>query len=175
VLKGLQKAKLVSVLAEPKLVVRDGRPAQMHSGGEFPIVVPTAGSVTGQTIEYREFGVRVEAIATLIGSDRVRLEIQPEVSQRDFTNAVQVLGVTVPGLKTRRFHTQIEMKLGETAVLCQSLSEEGRKGQLASKQFLVLVTPQIVDTLDAAEGENGDAQPQTKIDREATGPTLQSY
>ena len=50
----------------------------MLSGGEFPIVVPrTLGTVS---IEWREFGVRMEAVPLILGAGRLRLEVMPEVS-----------------------------------------------------------------------------------------------
>ena len=114
-LEALKQESLLKVLAEPKLMVENGRPAQLLAGGEFPILVPQSlGTVT---IEWREFGVRLEAVAHILGRGRVRLELQPEVSSRDFTNAVTVNGLTVPGLTPRRVNTQVTMNFGETYIL----------------------------------------------------------
>jgi pilus assembly protein CpaC len=52
----------------------------------------------------------------------VRLQLQPEVSDRDFSNAVQTNGVTVPGLTTRRVNTEVEMRFGETFMLAGLIS-----------------------------------------------------
>jgi pilus assembly protein CpaC len=92
----------------------------MLAGGEFPILVPQSLGTT--TIEWREFGVRLEAVPTILGGGRVRLELQPEVSERDFSNSVNVNGFTVPGLTTRRVNTQVEMKFGQTYMLAGLLS-----------------------------------------------------
>ncbi len=113
--QALKEESLLKILAEPTLVATNGRPANLLSGGEFPILVPQSLGVIG--IEWREFGVRLEAVPILLGHGRLRLELQPEVSERDFSNAVQVQGLTVPGLTTRRVNTQVEMRFGETFVL----------------------------------------------------------
>ena len=119
-LEALKEEGLLKILAEPELVTTNGRPAHLLSGGEFPILVPQSlGTVT---IEWREFGVRLEAVPNILGRGRVRLELEPEVSERDFTQAVTVNGTTVPGLTTRRANTQIEMKFGETFVIAGLLS-----------------------------------------------------
>jgi pilus assembly protein CpaC len=119
-LEALKQESLLKILAEPTLNTSNGRPANLLAGGEFPILVPQSLGTT--TIEYREFGVRLEAVPTILGGGRVRLELAPEVSERDFANAVVVAGQTVPGLSTRRVNTQVEMKFGETFMLAGLLS-----------------------------------------------------
>jgi len=111
----LKEEALLKILAEPELVTTNGRPANLLSGGEFPILVPQSlGTVT---IEWREFGTRLEAVPIILGNGRLRLDLQPEVSERDFTNAVDVQGFTVPGLTTRRVNTQVEMRFGQTLMI----------------------------------------------------------
>ena len=82
--------------------------------GSYHVLVPQGlGTVS---IEWREFGVRLEAVPIILGNGRLRLELMPEVSERDFTNAVNVNGLIVPGLTTRRVNTQVEMRFGETLI-----------------------------------------------------------
>jgi pilus assembly protein CpaC len=119
-LEALKQESLLKILAEPTLNTSNGRPANLLAGGEFPIIVPQSLGTT--TIEYREFGVRLEAVPTILGGGRVRLELAPEVSERDFANAVVVSGQTVPGLSTRRVNTQVEMNFGQTYMLAGLLS-----------------------------------------------------
>ncbi|MEX0715425.1 MAG: pilus assembly protein N-terminal domain-containing protein [Planctomycetaceae bacterium] len=119
-IEALKQESLLKILAEPTLNTSNGRPANMLVGGEFPILVPQSlGTVS---IEWREFGVRMEAVPHMLGHGRVRLELQPEVSDRDFTNAVEVQGIRVPGLTTRRVNTAVEMRFGETYVLAGLIS-----------------------------------------------------
>ncbi|MDP6444763.1 MAG: hypothetical protein QF805_13295, partial [Pirellulaceae bacterium] len=52
-------------------VTTNGRPAMMLSGGEFPILVPQSlGTVS---IEWRDFGVRMETVPIILGDGRVSL------------------------------------------------------------------------------------------------------
>jgi pilus assembly protein CpaC len=121
-LDALKQESLLKILAEPTLTTMSGRPATLLAGGEFPILEPQSlGTVS---IEFNEFGVKLEAVPIILGNGRVRLELQPEVSERDFTNAVFVGAVAVPGLKTRRVNTQVEMRFGETFILAGLISKQ---------------------------------------------------
>jgi pilus assembly protein CpaC len=111
----LTNEALAKVLAEPTLVTTSGRPASLLSGGEFPILVPAGvGTVS---VQFREFGVRMEAIPTVLGNGRLRLDVAPEFSERDFSSSVTVGGLVVPGINTRRINTQVEMNFGETIMI----------------------------------------------------------
>ena len=119
-IEAMKEEGLLKIKAEPSLVTTNGRPATLLQGGEFPIVVPAGlGTVA---IEWREFGVRMEAVPIILGEGRLRLELQPEVSERDFSSSVSVNGTNVPGLTVRRANTQVEMGFGETLVIAGLIS-----------------------------------------------------
>lgn len=132
-IKALQTEALAKVLAEPVLVTTSGRPASMLSGGEFPVLVPQGVGAT--SIEWREFGVRMEAVPIVLGNGRLRLDIAPEVSARDVSNAVNVNGFVVPGLSVRRVNTQVEMRFGETLMIGGLISTL-RTGNTSKVPFL---------------------------------------
>lgn len=170
-IKALQSEALAKILAEPVLVTTSGRPATMLSGGEFPVLVPQSlGTVS---IEWREFGVRLEAVPIVLGDGRLRLDIAPEVSERDFSNAVSINGFVVPGITVRRVNTQVEMRFGQTLMVGGLISNR-RTGTARRIPFLgelpwvgaafsrkdynygetelvILVTPQMAAAMDACE------------------------
>jgi pilus assembly protein CpaC len=167
-IEALKQESLLKILAEPELVIMNGRPATLLAGGEFPIIVP-AGLGTA-TIEWREFGTRLEAVAIVLDNDTVRLELQAEVSDRDFANAVSLQGTVVPGLTTRRANTQAEMRFGQTLMIAGLISTRETAvldkvpffGELpyigaafrrtridkSETEVVILVTPELVATLD---------------------------
>lgn len=113
--EALQKENLVKILAEPNLTTINGRPASFLVGGQFPVPVPQGlGTVS---VVYKPFGVQLEFVPTIIGSGRLRIQVRPEVSDRDFSNSIIVSGINVPSLTTRTVNTEVEMNYGETLVL----------------------------------------------------------
>jgi Flp pilus assembly secretin CpaC len=120
----LKAAKAVKILAEPTLVVEPGQYAKMHSGGEFPVPLPTTGKETD--VEWRNFGITMETKLVPIERNVVRLMISAEHSERDFDSAVKLNGQTVPGLRTSRIKTESQMELGQTLLVGMSMQNSVR-------------------------------------------------
>jgi pilus assembly protein CpaC len=112
VVDALSAEGLISILAEPNLTAISGESASFLAGGEFP--VPVAGQEGDVTIEFKQFGVSLTFTPTLIDGNRISLKVAPEVSEIDFTRAVEVAGVTVPALTTRRASTTVELGSGQS-------------------------------------------------------------
>ncbi len=112
VVDALSQEGLISILAEPNLTAISGESASFLAGGEFP--VPVAGTDGDVTIEFKQFGVSLTFTPTLVDNNRISLKVAPEVSEIDFTRAVEVAGVTVPALTTRRASTTIELGSGQS-------------------------------------------------------------
>jgi pilus assembly protein CpaC len=118
VVSALNSANLAQVLAKPTLLVRSGESASFLAGGQIPVPVPQAGSVANAiTIDYHKFGVQLKLKATVLDDKRIVINVNPEVSELDPTNAVQIQGYTVPGIKTRSTDTTIELGDGQSFVL----------------------------------------------------------
>ncbi len=114
-LQALKTEGLLKIQAEPVLVTRSGEAAQLDNGGEFPIPVPQSlGTVT---IEWREFGVILQALPIVISPTRLRQQVYAEVSEKDVANAVSLNGTTVPGISRRRVQSTVEMDFGQTLIL----------------------------------------------------------
>lgn len=124
-LSALRQNNLLRVLAEPNLVTMSGENASFLAGGEFPIPVPQEGGQSGGstiTIEYKEFGVRLNFTPVVLGDGRIRMQVSPEVSELDFTNAVFLNGFRIPALTTRNVNTTVELNEGETLALAGLLN-----------------------------------------------------
>jgi pilus assembly protein CpaC len=118
ILSVLEGKGMARVLAEPSLTAMSGQTASFLAGGEFPIPVAQGGSSSGSiTITYKEFGIRVNLTPTVLSRDRIALKVAPEVSDLDFTSAVQISGVAVPALTVRRTDTTVELGDGESFVI----------------------------------------------------------
>jgi pilus assembly protein CpaC len=101
-------------LAEPTLLALDGEEASFLAGGEFPFP-----SVQGNTannavsIEWREFGVRLNFTPTVTNIGNIRLDIAPEVSALDFGGGLAISGFNLPSILSRRAETQVELREGQ--------------------------------------------------------------
>ena len=106
----IQNRDVTEILAQPRLVMKNGRSGGFLAGGEFPVVQTLSNSFG---VEFKPFGVRLDFVPTITWSDRIDLRVFPEVSEID--QSVNVLGV--PGLKVRRTLNRVEMREGESLVI----------------------------------------------------------
>ncbi|NAW86482.1 type II and III secretion system protein family protein [Photobacterium halotolerans] len=102
-------------LAEPSLVTMSGHTATFLAGGEFPY--PKSTSDDDISIEFKEFGVRLNLTPTVMSGDRIMLKVAPEVSELNYAQGVQASGVIVPGLSVRRTDTTVQLGNGESFVI----------------------------------------------------------
>ena len=119
-IRAMQTNGALRSLAEPNLIAMDGQVASFLAGGEFPIpIVQSGGGGTGSavTIQFKEYGVRLNFKPTIIDEDHIRLELEPEVSTIDFANGVRFEGFVIPALRTRRARTGIELRDGQSFAL----------------------------------------------------------
>jgi pilus assembly protein CpaC len=119
-LQALETKGLVESLAEPNVLAEDGKQASFIAGGEYPYPVVqgvTGGGAGAVTIQFKEYGIRLDFIPTITPRDTIRLQLAPEVSSLDFTNAVTVSGFTVPAIDIRRVKTEVELKNGQSFVV----------------------------------------------------------
>jgi pilus assembly protein CpaC len=119
IIRAMQQNGALRALAEPNLIAMDGQVASFLAGGEFPIpVIQGGGSGSNSvTIQFKEYGVRLNFKPTIIDEDHIRLELEPEVSTIDFANGVRFEGFVVPALRTRRAHTGVELRDGQSFAL----------------------------------------------------------
>jgi len=124
----LKQNNLGRVLAEPNLVTTSGQKASFLAGGEFPVPVPQSGigGAATITIEYKKFGVQLDFTPTVLNDNKIAMQVHPIVSQLNFTLAIQVGGVSVPGLDTREMDTHVEVRDGQTFAIAGLLQDTSR-------------------------------------------------
>ena len=169
-ISALEEQGLARRLAEPNLVAMSGDRAEFLAGGEYPVpVAQSVGNVAAPTItvQFKEFGVKLAFMPTVLANGVIHLQLEPEVSEIDPAVSVSVGGgIVVPGLSKRRARTNVELRSGQSfsiAGLLQSFSNRNVEqlpwlssipilGALfSSKEFqeretelVVIVTPHIV-------------------------------
>ena len=76
------------------------------------------------TVQFKEYGVRLNFKPTIIDEDHIRLELEPEVSTIDFANGVRFNGFVIPALRTRRARTGVELRDGQSFALAGLLDNK---------------------------------------------------
>ena len=175
-LQALESRGVVQVLAEPNVLAEDGKQASFLAGGEYPYPVVqgvTGGAGAAVTIMFKEYGVRLNFIPTVTPRNTIRLQVAPEVSSLDFTNAVQVSGFTIPAIDVRNVNTEVEVRDGQSFAIGGLLDNResdtfqkipfigdipilGKFFQSVSKtktntELMVIVTAEIVAPIPAGE------------------------
>jgi pilus assembly protein CpaC len=89
------------------------------------------------SIVFKEFGVSVIFVPTVIGKDDILLQVKPEVSQPDFAHGVSLFGFTVPAFVTRRAQTFVRLKNNQMLIIAGLL--------LRTKTAHVTKTPYVGD------------------------------
>jgi pilus assembly protein CpaC len=188
-IKALETKGVVEVLAQPNVIAANGKQASFLAGGEYPypIVQGTSSGSAAVTIMFKEYGVRLNFLPTITPRGSIRLQVAPEVSALDFSNAVQVSGFNVPAITTRKVNTEVELSDGQSFLIGGLLDNRetetfqkipfigdmpilGKFFQSISKnrtntELIVIVTPEIVAPLAA-----GTPVPELKYPEEFLPP-----
>lgn len=169
-IQALQQQNILQILAEPNLLTASGKDAAFLAGGQFPypVLQSTAGSggYAGITIQFKEYGVRLNFTPTIMADGLIHLKVAPEVSSLDFTNALIIQGFTIPALSTRRVESEMDLRDGQTFAIAGLIDNQVQKqmekipgigdlpiiGKLfqswsttkSRDELLVIVTPRIV-------------------------------
>jgi pilus assembly protein CpaC len=169
-IQALEEKGVVRTLARPNIVAISGQKASFLAGGEFPYPVPE--DLDKIVIEFRPYGIKLEFLPIVKDNGWIQMEVAPEVSELDYTNAVTLRDITVPALTVRRAKTTLELRPGDTfamAGLFQKTyrnsvqqtpwlgsvpvlgalfrSAQWRKGET---ELLIIVTPRLATPADRA-------------------------
>jgi pilus assembly protein CpaC len=116
VLDALAEEGLAKVLAEPNLTAMSGEEATFHAGGSFPYTIPDPDLNT-YTVDFRDYGVRLDMRPTVMEGDRIRLKVRPEVSNLSTEVNLGSTGLLAPSLQVRSAETTVELASGESFAL----------------------------------------------------------
>lgn len=133
VIEALATDNLVRVLAEPTLTARSGESASFLVGGEYPIPIAqqaNTGSGTVITVDYKQYGVSLSFVPTVLSSGRISLHVRPEVSQLATSASSGAITLSegngslqIPALTVRRAETTLELGSGQTFAIAGLLQD----------------------------------------------------
>ena len=177
-IKALQERNLLQILAEPNLIVLEGKDASFLAGGSFPFptitTTPTGGATAPViTVQFKPFGVKLDFTPTVTPQGSIDLKVAPEVSTLDFANAVTLQGFLIPALSQRRAETEVILKDGESFAIAGLIDNRvietldkvpgigdipilgrlfrSRSTQKSTDELLVVITPHFVKPLSPEE------------------------
>ena len=125
IIDALASDNLARMLAEPNLVTLSGEAASFLSGGEYPI--PVSQQLGTTTVEYKDYGVSLNFVPTVLSDDRISLRVRPEVSQLTSVGAVTISSggssLSIPALTLSRVDTTVELGSGQTFAIAGLLQD----------------------------------------------------
>lgn len=174
-IEALETDGLLKILAEPDLVAMSGEKAEFLAGGQFPILVPQIGSTSGggviDTVQFQSYGVAVQFVPYVLAGNRIRVSVQPEVSEIDQSGEFNT--TVAPALVTRRAKTTVELAPGESFMIAGLMSDRLNSSinqipgassipvlgallrstayQRNETELVIAVTPYIVDPLKSSD------------------------
>lgn len=138
-LQAFERYGVSHVLAEPTVTAISGESAKFTVGGEVPIpsapVCTTNGAVTNCSpggTTYQPYGITLNFSPIVMSEGRIMLHLATEVTELDYQTSATIENVTVPGLRTRKNETTVELPSG---------------GSIASAGLLETTTQQVINGL----------------------------
>ncbi|MEW6590732.1 MAG: secretin N-terminal domain-containing protein [Pseudomonadota bacterium] len=161
----------VSILANPRIRVKNKEKAKIHIGDKVPVITSnvTSTGVTSESVSYLDVGIKVDVEPQVHMEGEVGIKVGLEVS-----NIVQQIksagGTLTYQLGSRNATTVLRLKDGETQVLAGLISDEDRAGaskvpglgdlpllgrlfankrdSLTKTEIVLLITPRIIRNIE---------------------------
>lgn len=127
IVRALEDKRLARRLAEPNLTALSGETASFLAGGEVPIPVATDEDTV--TVEFKEYGVKLNFTPIVLEDSRINLRLNPEVSDVDPTVTIKTSDVEIPAFTTRKASTVVELRDGQSFAIAGLLQSHNRKLQ----------------------------------------------
>jgi pilus assembly protein CpaC len=172
-LQAFERYGVARVLAEPTVTAVSGESAKFMAGGEVPVSggVSCTQNQAGQqscapSVNFKPYGISLNFTPVVLAEGRILLRVATEVTEVDSTQSLSIgNGASVPGFRTRRNETSVELPSGGSIVsagLIQVRSTQAITGvpglmnlpilgaafrsrnfQREESELLVIVTPYI--------------------------------
>ncbi|HLJ71964.1 MAG TPA: type II and III secretion system protein family protein [Roseiarcus sp.] len=190
-LLAFERQGVARILAEPTVTAISGESAKFLAGGTIPIangLSCTTGTVVVASqcllsILQQPYGVSLNFTPVVLSQGRIQLRIATEVTDIDFSKQITLseagTNVSVPGFRTRKNETTVELPSGGSIASAGLLSTEtsqaingvpglmnlpilgalfrSRDFQRNETELVIIVTPYIVHAIDPGQVVKPDA------------------
>jgi Flp pilus assembly secretin CpaC len=156
----------IKTLAEPTMTMLSGEKGSFLAGGEIPI--PVSANNGQISVEFKEFGIRLNMIPTLQEDGKIHMQIAPEVSEVDPSITIVTNNINIPGFRKRRMQTTLELENKQAFVLAGLFNRSSvdvlskfpgmgnlpvvgslfrqKNGEKTDNEMIVIIQPEIVTT-----------------------------
>ena len=189
-----QQDGATSVLANPRIRVKNKEKARIHIGDRVPVITTTAAATGGfvsESVNYLDVGLKLEVEPLVYLEDEVGIKVALEVS--NIAREIRTVGsnTLTYQIGTRNAATMLRLRDGETQILAGLISDEDRKtadrvpgigdlpylGRLFSSthdnkiktEIVLLITPRLVRTLVRPEARATEFAAGTEVSTGSPG------
>ena len=177
-LKAYERNSVARILAEPTVTAVSGENAKFTAGGEIPVPSGETCGVNGTTgclitFTYKPIGVTLNFTPVVLAEGRILLRVATEVTELDPTSTISLTRISIPGFRTRKNETSVELPSGgsiASAGLIQTISRQTINGlpglmnlpilgtlfrsrdyQRLETELLIIVTPFIAKSVKPSD------------------------
>ena len=180
-LQAFERQGVARTIAEPTVTAVSGESAKFLAGGTVPISGGescSAGTCMLNIIQ-QPYGVTLNFTPVVLSANRIQLHIATEVTDIDSSHTILVAETSVPGFRTRKNETTVELPSGGSIASAGLISDQTQQaidgvpglmnvpvlGSLfRSRDYLhqqtelvIIVTPYIVHAIDPNQAVRPDA------------------
>ena len=113
------------ILSRPSITTMSGQKANILIGGRIPI--PTSAGDGEISIDWREYGIRLNIEPVVDAENRITSKVHAEVSTLDYGHGVKENDFTIPALASREADAVINVRSGMTMAIGGLLNSEDGK------------------------------------------------
>ena len=124
-LKALITQGKARILSRPNISTLSGQKAKILIGGSIPI--PTSNGNGNISIEWKEYGVKLNIEPVVDQMDKITSKVHAEVSRLDYANGLTQNGFNIPALATREAEAVIHVSNGMSMIIGGLLNSEDGK------------------------------------------------
>lgn len=113
------------ILSRPSITTMSGQKANILIGGRIPI--PTSAGDGEISIDWREYGIRLNIEPVVDAENKITSKVHAEVSTLDYGHGVKEIDFTIPALASREADAVINVRSGMTMAIGGLLNSEDGK------------------------------------------------
>ena len=166
IFNALEKNGFAKVLANPKLVCKNGGHANFLAGGEIPLKLSRGRELS---VQWKPYGISLDIQPLADHFHQIATLLKIEVSTLNTAQSVE----GIPGLLTRRLQTAVNIPSGETIVLSGLIHHE--QGQDIQRVPAISSLPILGDLFQSKHFQNKETELMIFVTPSIYGHTTEAY